>query len=278
VPPDGAANRRPERAARGRSEGAGGRRPEGAAEWRPEPLLVGGPPGTGKTTAARALARRHGLRLYSADTRTWEHRDRAVAAGVAAARRFEELGPDADASDDELVAMSLHRERGPMVLADLRALPPAPLVIAEGSVVPAAGVRDPARAAWLLRSRAPRELRVYALVARVIEAEAAEHGVPVLEDPAGVGERFAGAIAAGPRARDRDERRALLREMNEAVADQIGGFFRRWWAKGDPEAVEQDLACECGDPDCLADVRAPVGVLRDGPVIATGHLIPPRGI
>jgi hypothetical protein len=86
--------------------------------------------------------------------------------------------------------------------------------------------------------------------------------------------RFAAAIAAGPRARDRDERRALLREMNAAEADQVRGYFRRWWAKGDPEAVERDFACECGDPDCLADVRAPVGVLGLGPVIARGHAAP----
>jgi hypothetical protein len=239
---------------------------------RPEPLLIGGAPGTGKSTAARALARRHGLRLYSADTRTWEHRDRAVAAGVAAALRFEALGPHAAVSDEELVAMSLHRERGPMVLDDLRALPPAPLAIAEGTVVPAAGVGDPARAAWLLTTLAPRDRRVYALITGVIRDEAREHGVPVVEHPGELEARFAAAIATGPRARDRDERRALLREMNDAVANQIRGYFRRWWAKGDPEAVEQALACECGDPDCLADVRAPVGVLRAGPVLACGHL------
>jgi len=210
--------------------------------------------------------RRHGLRLYSADTRTWEHRDRAVAAGIEAAVRFEALGPHADVTDDERLAMSLHRERGPMVMDDLRALPPAPLVIAEGSVVPAAGVRDPERAAWLLRPLTRRERRVDALVARVIEAEA----VRVIRAEE-VEARFAAAIAAGPRARDREERRALLREMNDAEANQLRGYFRRWWADGDPEAVERDFACECGDPGCLADVRAPVAALRLGPLIMGGH-------
>jgi hypothetical protein len=235
------------------------------------PLLVGGAPRTGKTTAARALARRHGLRLYSADTRTWEHRDRAVAAGVAAAARFEALGPEADVSDGELVAMALHRERGPMVMADLRELPPAPLVIAEGTVVPAAGVGDPRRAAWLLEPLAPRDRRIDRLIAGVIAEEAQEYGVPLLDDPSGLEARFADAIAGGPRAATREERQALLREMNEAVAAQVRGYFRRWWAKGDPAGFEQALACECGDAGCLADVRAPIGVVGRGPVVAPGH-------
>jgi hypothetical protein len=233
-------------------------------------LLVGGVPRAGKTTVARALARRHGLRLYSADTRTWEHRDRALAAGSEAAARFEALGPHADVPDGERLAMSLHAERGPMVLDDLRALGPAPLVIAEGTALPAAGVRDPGRAAWLMQPLAPFERRVDALVARVIADEAREHEVPAVR-PGEVEARFAAAIAAGPRAQGRDERRALLREMNEAVAQQVRGYFRRWWAEGDAGAVERDFACECGDPGCEADVRAPVDALRRGPVMARGH-------
>ena len=55
-------------------------------------------------------------------------------------------------SPAELVEMSLHRKRGPMILDDLRRLPESPLVVAEGSTVSPSGVADRSRAVWLLPS------------------------------------------------------------------------------------------------------------------------------
>jgi hypothetical protein len=109
-------------------------------------VWVGGAPAAGKSTVARALARRYGLRLYAADTRTWVHRDRALARGILAARAFETLSPLErwQRPTAELVAMSLHRERGPMVLDDLAALPDRPLVVAEGTTLPASAA-DPTK-------------------------------------------------------------------------------------------------------------------------------------
>lgn len=106
-------------------------------------LWLGGPPGAGKTTIATQLARRHGLRLYGADTRTWVHRDRALKAGSPAAQRWESLTPTVRwerSTPTEMLEMSLHVERGQMVIEDLGSLPASPLIFAEGSTLPASAL------------------------------------------------------------------------------------------------------------------------------------------
>jgi hypothetical protein len=105
---------------------------------------MGGPPAAGKTAVATRIARRHGLRWYGADTRTWQHRDRALLAGNQAARRWEAMTPEerwVRSTPAEMLDMSLHIERAPMVLDDLLTLPDSPLVVAEGSVLPAQAVK-----------------------------------------------------------------------------------------------------------------------------------------
>jgi len=100
-------------------------------------LWIGGSSGSGKTTVARLLARRHGLRWYNSDAHTWAHRDRAIAAGNPAALRFEALSPAerAGLSAEQSIALSLHVERGPLTVADMYALPTSPLIVAEGTQV-----------------------------------------------------------------------------------------------------------------------------------------------
>jgi hypothetical protein len=258
-------------------------------------LWIGGPPASGKTTIAARIARRHGLRLYSADTRTWEHRDRALAAGNEAARRWEAMTPAQRwerSTPEEMLAMSLHRERGPMVLDDLKALPAQPLVVAEGSPLPASGVADSARAVWLIPTPAFQRAQLaargttggaaelYALLNEVITREAAEHSIPALtvdgsrtveETTRAVESRFSDAIAAGPRAETLQDRRALLREINGAIVAQVRGYFARPWANGDPDAVVRRFVCECGDPACAVDLDLLVGDVAGGRALAPGH-------
>jgi hypothetical protein len=78
---------------------------------------------------ASLLARRHGLRLYSSDTRTWDHVDRLIAAGSETARHWNHTTPPRD-------RFALHDERARLVWEDLERLPDHPPVIAEGTVIP----------------------------------------------------------------------------------------------------------------------------------------------
>ena len=186
--------------------------------------------------------------------------------------------------------MSLHRERGPMVLDDVRSLPARPLTVAEGSVLAPALVADPSRAVWLLPTpefqrewlarRDGQANRLYRLLAGQIERDAHEQDVTVIaidgsltiaETLAAVERLFAPALAAGPRANSHAERRALLREANQEIVGQIRAYFARPWANGDAETTVRTFICECGDPSCDADVEVPVGVAAVRPALAPEH-------
>ncbi|MCH6159258.1 hypothetical protein [Streptomyces marispadix] len=275
------------------------------AEPGPPVLWLGGPPGAGKTTVARLIARRHGLRWYNADAHTWEHRARAVANGHAQAIRWEEL-PRAERWTGplpELLAMSLHHERGAMVADDLRALPACPATIAEGTPVTPEVAGAFGRALWLLpthavqeqrlleRGMSPRDgaFRLYRGLLDVIEDQVEAYGGRRLrvdgsqsaeETAAEVEAAFSSSLAEGPVAGTAAERRALLRYGNRALVAQHEQFFARPWAPPAPPDAATAFACECGDTGCTEDVELPVARFPrppeplSAPVLADGHNAP----
>jgi hypothetical protein len=221
--------------------------------------------------------RKHGLRLYSSDTRTWIHRDRALAAGNEAAHRWERLEPAerGDQPDADLIAMSLHRLRGAMVVDDVRELPAVPAIVAEGSVITPSSLPSDANAVWLvLREPDSRGIHLYDLLSREIEAEALAAGAPTLsvagidETVGALEELFAAALATGPCAQSVGERQLLLRDANLAQVEQVRGFYRRPWARGDPETIERMFLCECGRRSCTAEVQATVARAAAAPLLA----------
>jgi broad-specificity NMP kinase len=267
-------------------------------------LWIGGPAGSGKTTVAKRIARRHGLRWYNADKHTWEHRDRAIAEGNAAAIRWEAMTPEdrwVTFSPAEIVELCLDFEPWPMIADDLRRLPALPPIVAEGSTVlpelVTSGVADPTRAVWLiptpelLRARNEKrgihenvvEYRLF--VAAEIERRARQHGVTtvsvdgsqtVAETVAAIEELFAEALVAGPRAESAPERRALLRYANETVVSQCLAYLARPWTTGDAESFVREFVCECDDVECDAIVELAVAAFARradaGPVVAEGHV------
>jgi hypothetical protein len=264
-------------------------------------LWIGGVPAAGKSTLAKRLARRHGLRWYSADAHTWEHRDRAIREGHAGAIRWEAMTHEerwVTSTPAEMLELSIDFDRWRMIADDVAALPPAPLIVAEGSTVlpelVAAGIADRACAVWLQptpelqRARRPSWLRGNALeFAIVLAAEIArrvqEHDVqglrvdgsqPVETVLASVEGLFAARLAAGPRAATHAERRALLRAANEASVDQALAYLARPWSRGTAESFVREFACECDDPECASVVELPVADFPRAsyvPLVAAGH-------
>lgn len=266
-------------------------------------LWIGGPSGAGKTAVALRIAKRHGLRLYNSDVMTWSHRDRALAEGDAAALRWEELRTTNTLDHlvpEELEKLSLRSQRADMVLHDLAGMPPSPLIIAEGGVLPVwvieQGVAEPSQVLWLLptvqvqaqnlarrgwRGLAAGTSTAFLEQSRLLaERKASEHRIPTLvvdgswdlmELTSRVEVCFAEALARGPVAKQESERRSLMRELNLAKVDNLRRASARTWFRIDPDAMEERFVCECEDRECIREVACAVDRAAAAPVIAPGH-------
>jgi len=263
---------------------------------------LGGMSGVGKTTAARALARRHDLRLYSFDAHNFAHAPHLPKE----TRTLDEIW--VDMSPEELADWfeDRSRERFPLVLADLLALeddapvivdgpqllpelvaPLAassqhvlyvvasrsmqePLVRARGSGV-SSQVRDPERA------RLNRLGRDEELVRR-LRATAADHGFrvaavrDVTETLPTIEQHFEPLLAEWTAAPHGD--------VSSRRRDENDARLYQWRAYNDSLGVEPsgelDLACECDTPGCTLTVttglrEAEAARARGGLLIAAAH-------
>jgi hypothetical protein len=205
------------------------------------------------------------------------HRDRAIAAGHTGAIRWEAMSIEERQrkAPEEVLDLWIHWERGPMLVDDVRGLPRAPLIVVEGTTVPAG--RRPAL--WLNRPAAWPDNPVFVHFAEAILENARRHNVPVLpvtgsvdETISAVEQHFGIALTCGPRAKTIEERRALVREANETLAFQIHTYTARAWATETPETIIRDFICECDDPECRMVLTVPVAKFERlaafGPVLA----------
>jgi len=235
--------------------------------------------GVGKTTAARAVARRYDLWFYSLDSRTYAHAERLPTDVRTLDELWVERAPEQMADEFESEA----RRRFPLVLEDLAAIPndgapvlvdgpqllpdlvsqPALFVVAKSKVqrrlVTARGsltysrTRDPDRA---LANR----LRRDELLAERLRLGAAVVEVAEMSETEPLVDAFVHAHAGGWIARaNHGDVAARCRDENDR---RLGQWLR--YSAVEPRAREGtvELACECNRPGCSELVPVSFGDTR----------------
>ncbi|MFC7624125.1 hypothetical protein [Microlunatus sp. GCM10028923] len=266
-------------------------------------LWIGGPSGSGKTTTARLLARRHGFRWHSSDTKTWDHRDRAIAAGDPVAIEWESL----TVAERDALSMAeqrrLEHDRSGLTLEDLAALPDRPSVITDGTpftpdLVGPEPIKPPVHAVWLFADAQIRKARNHGRgwggaggpadldrAARIAEQVEAVGGTKIITNDHETAEQTVDAIERvcadwlhdQVRATTTEERRALIRYGNAAIVGQYRAGLARPWSTTRPEEIVRAFDCECAAPGCTAliDLRLtafPDPFLPDSPpILAPDH-------
>jgi hypothetical protein len=233
-------------------------------------IWIGGGTGAGKSTTARELAVRHGLRRLAIDSFWYAYDARWGQPRKSPDEQWLETPPGVQATEFEETS----RRMMGYALDDLAVLPEAPTVVEGPQILPdlvppgdQAVFLDPTpefQRAVLLPRPMPSSDPARALEARLVKdrlyadrvaALAREHGFPVLEmdgsrdlaaDVESVLEIPEGAGDLG----------SIRRWENEAAAANI----RAWLAS--PEAPREHhgfpFACECGRPGCGETVRLPI--------------------
>jgi hypothetical protein len=246
-------------------------------------LWIGGPQGSGKSSVARALARRFDLQLYLVDHRVWVHEPRMPATEFGSLT-LDERWVEAEPARmlDWYVTTSRHRFR--LVLEDLRSLPAVPGAVVEGpQLFPtsvAAVLRSPDQALFLLPLPAEQRERLLArgpmpnvsdgiaarrkaterdlMITALYEREARDLRLPTLSSDGPLDEVVELAAAQLRPAVDRMPRDgdlvAVRRFENDVLATQV-----RLYAESLLPTVLEDrplaFACECGASGCAAEIE-----------------------
>jgi hypothetical protein len=125
-------------------------------------LWLGGSPCSGKSSIARLLADRYGLRIYSCDEAFGQHRQQLTTTDQPTLYKWTHT-PWAElwmqpAGVLLAEAIAAYREHLDLVMADLRRLPPSEPVLAEGTCLLPDGVQPclpgPAAGIWLVPTEA----------------------------------------------------------------------------------------------------------------------------
>jgi hypothetical protein len=246
-------------------------------------LWIGGGQGSGKSSVAKALARRFDLQLYNVDRRTWVHEARMPTTEFSSLSLDERwVDPDPERMLEWFVTTSRHRFR--LVLEDLRDLPDTPLAIVEGpqlfptSVSAVLSAHD--QALFLIPDQSAQEARLLArgpmpgtsdglraranvterdlMISAQIAREARELRLTALlaDGPLDAlielaADHFRLAIERGPRAADLS---ALRRFENDVDARQVR-LYRESLAPLELPDEPLAFACECGASGCAAEIE-----------------------
>ncbi len=238
-------------------------------------------PGVGKTTAGRAVARRHDLWFYAVDARTYAHAEAMDAPGLhlTVDEMWLDRTPEQMADDFEAEA----RGRFPLILDDLRAIPAdgAPVLV-EGPQLPSELVEGPvlfgaaapelqralmtARPSLTYSATSDHEralsnrVRRDELLADRLRARTAVVEIADVRETEPLADAFVREHAREWLARsDRGNVALRRRDDNDRRLDQ----WRRY-AAHEARAREGtvELACECDRPGCAEVVQTAFGATR----------------